>query len=265
MPLVSVITPCYNQGKFVKETIGSVLNQTFEDYEHIIVNDGSTDDHTLKILEGVNHKKIRILHTTNQGLPTARNNAIQESSGEIILPLDSDDKISPEYLKKAVEVYDKDNGIGIVYSFTKYFGRKNSLCKLPGFSLPEMLFHNLIPASAFFLKKDWSQCGGYNKNMKYGWEDWDFWLSLLELGVKVHRIPEVHFYYRVNQKSMLDSMKREHKIAMRAQVMRNHLSFYESNLDLLSEGIEMLYRTVPEKIKEGGISYLKSAVKGMFS
>ncbi|KMQ51115.1 glycosyl transferase [Chitinispirillum alkaliphilum] len=238
MPTVSIITPCYNQGAFIQETIDSVLSQEFKDFEYIIVNDGSTDDYTNEKLKSVSHPKIRVIHTKNQGLASARNTAIENAAGEIILPLDSDDTIGKHYTQEAIKVLEKDSDVGIVYCIAELFGEQKGVWELPDYTLEKMLMNNQIFHCAFFRKKDWQTAGGYNPNMVFGWEDWDFWLSIIELGRKVHRLPGVHHQYRIRENSMVRQMQLEHRIAMRAQVMKNHSKLYIDNSDILAKIVE---------------------------
>jgi glycosyltransferase involved in cell wall biosynthesis len=100
MSKVSVIMPCYNQGQYIDEAVDSVLTQTYQNYEIIIVNDGSTDEFTNEKLKNYNKPKTQVIHTANQGLSAARNNGIHASNGEFILPLDADDKIANTYLER---------------------------------------------------------------------------------------------------------------------------------------------------------------------
>jgi len=237
MPDVSIIMPCYNHGQYIYEAIDSVLNQTFQNFEIVIINDGSTDPQTIEILKNIHHPKIKVLHTSNQGLASARNNGIREAQAPIILPLDSDDKIAPTYLEKSVKILQSNEEIGIVYCLAEFFGEKHGKWLLPEYSLKEMLFHNLIFHCAFFWRSDWEKLNGYNPNMKYGWEDWDFWLSIISTGKKVHRIPEVLHEYRVRKSSMVHAMTELDKVKMHAQIFRNHQDFYISNLEDIIEEI----------------------------
>jgi glycosyltransferase involved in cell wall biosynthesis len=240
MAKVSVIIPCYNHGIYIHDAINSVLNQTFVDFEIIVVNDGSTDPDTVNILKRINNPKIKVLHTKNQGLPSARNNGIREAQAPIILPLDSDDKISPTYLEKGVDILETDRDTGIVYCNAEFFGEKRGKWLLPEYSLKEILFHNVIFHCAFFRRSDWEKLKGYNPNMKYGWEDWDFWLSIISTGKNVHRIPEVLHHYRVRKKSMVHAMTEEQKVKMHAQIIRNHQDFFIANMEVF---IREIYHT----------------------
>ena len=231
-PKVSVIIPCYNQGQYVDEAVKSVLAQTYQNFEIIIVNDGSTDEFTNKLLSDYDKQKAKVLHTDNQGLASARNNGIQIARGKYILPLDADDKIGKEYLEEAVKVLDANPGIGIVYCKAKSFGAVDGEWELPEYSLEEMLVDNIIFCSAFFRKEDWEKIGGYNPDMIYGWEDYDFWLSLIEREVLVYRIPKVLFYYRVLAGSMVQSKTKEQKIEMFVKIFHKHQDLILKNINI---------------------------------
>lgn len=233
MARVSVVIPCYNQGQFVDEAIQSVLAQTWQDFEIIVVNDGSTDPLTVACLEQLNVPETRLLHTDNQGLPSARNNGIRVAQGEYILPLDADDRISPTYLEQAVALLDNDPELGIVYCKGEYFGDKNGEWLLPDYSLAEMLLNNIIFCTAFFRKADWEKVGGFDPAMVHGWEDYDFWLSLLELGRKVEKIPEVLFYYRIRSDSMLRSREKKQKVEMLVKIFHKHERLYKEHIAVL--------------------------------
>jgi len=109
------------------------LAQTFDDYEIIIVNDGSSDSETNGILSDYHMPKTRVIHTDNQGLAAARNNGIAVAGGEFILPLDADDRIGPSYMEESVKVLDATGDIGIVYCKAQLFGAVETEWNLPHF------------------------------------------------------------------------------------------------------------------------------------
>jgi glycosyltransferase involved in cell wall biosynthesis len=198
-PAISVICPCFNHGRYVREMLASVHAQSFPDYEVIIVNDGSTDD-TGEILDRLHHEKVTVIHTPHRGPSAARNTAITAARAPLILNLDADDKIAPSLLKKAVAVFNADPDLGIVHSEVQFFGTRSGRFELPSYSLAAMLKDNVIHSTAFFRKEDWKAVGGYSDELIYGVEDYDFWLSIIELGKGVHRIPEDLTYYRTYEK-----------------------------------------------------------------
>lgn len=233
MATVSVIIPCYNQGHFVDEAVESVLAQTFSDFEIIIVNDGSTDEETNRILQAYDKPKTTVLHTRNCGLGGARNNGIRAAQGKYILPLDADDRIGDTYLEKAVEVLEARDEIGIVYCEAEFFGERTGKWELPPYKFPDILFDNRIFCSAFFKKSDWERTAGYCNNIPIC-EDYDFWLSIIELGRDVYCIPETLFYYRQRAGSMVKSMSSQYA-RVYAQIMKNHAQLYADNAEFMAE------------------------------
>lgn len=231
-PQVSVIIPCFNQGHFLEETVASIRNQTFQNFEIIIVNDGSTDIFTNQLLQDYKHEKTTVLTTNNQGLASARNSGIRLATGEYILPLDADDRIGPEYLEKAFNILNSNPGLGIVYCRAKLFGAVETEWNLPEYSLVEMLQDNVIFCSALFRKSDWELVGGYDPGMTYGWEDYDFWLSLIENGRGVYQIPEYLFYYRVASDSMVRSKEKWQKVAMFKRIFEKHQGLFRKNIEV---------------------------------
>lgn len=229
MPKVSVIIPCYNQGKYIEETIKSVLLSTYTDFEIIIINDGSTDSLTNDLLKTPSWPKTKILNTINVGVAAARNIAIKYSSGKYILPLDGDDKISSDYLNDAVEILENNPNIKVVSCDVQFIGHKKGIYKLPEYSLEKLLGQNILVVSCFYRRADFDKTNGYNPNMVYGYEDWDFWLSLMESGGEVYKIPKVHFYYRITKKSRNRSIRDDQYIFLRKQIYKNHKDLFSRN------------------------------------
>lgn len=241
MPAVSVIIPCYNQGQYLDESIGSVLASDFDDLEIIVVDDGSTDPETCRILGGLDYPKTRLIRRENGGLAAARNSGIAVAQGRYILPLDADDKIGSHYIRQAAVALDADTELGIVYCLGEKFGDAVGAIQAASFSVSRMRFSNLIFCSALFSKADWEKVGGYKSEMRYGCEDWEFWLSLLELGRNVHRLPEVGFWYRIRHESMNALMDNQKRLAMHRLLVALHPSLFPKWFSLL---LPVYYRLV---------------------
>ena len=224
--LVSVIVPCYNQGDYLSEALDSVICQTYPEWECIIINDGSTDQtETIAKEYCQKNNRIRYIYQENAGVIAARNHAIAESSGEFILPLDADDRISFFYLVKAVHVLQSDQNCKVVYGKGWLTGEKNEPFILPPFSIEGLLRDNCIFNSAVFRRQDFDSVGGYNPNMKDGYEDWNLWLSLLESGGSVHMIDEVVYYYRILLHSRTTGAD-QNEMKLRLQIFENHKELY---------------------------------------
>lgn len=234
-PKVSVIITCYNLGQYLDEAVDSVLSQTYKNFDIIIVNDGSKDEYTINLLNDYTQPKTRVINTENQGVAAARNLGIASANGLYILPLDADDKIGSTYLEKAVDALDNNENLGIVYCEAELFGEINGKWELPEYNFPKIILGNVIFCAALFRKSDWEQVNGYNRNMIYGREDHDFWLSIIEIGREVYRIPEVMFFYRQRSNSRDKSMKREHLIHSYSQLFINHPQLYSDNIEIIFE------------------------------
>ena len=234
-PVVSIIVPCFKQADFLPETLESVINQSYDNWECIIIDDGSPDN-TGEIASLYCHKdsRFRYLRTENHGLASARNTGIINTTGEYILPLDSDDIIGRQYLEKAIIYYTEHPDCKLVYCRARLFGAENCEWNLEEYSYDSMLWHNMIFCSAIFKRKDYSKTQGYNPNMVFGWEDWDFWLSLLDKNDEVHRLDDVLFYYRIKEHSMSKSLT-THKKEIYKQICENHIHLYK---DILGRELE---------------------------
>ena len=224
--LVSVIIPCYNQGEFLEECLTSVISSSYKQIEVIVINDGSTDN-SIEIISSLNAKyKFTLIDQINAGPSVARNNGILASKGKYILPLDADDKIGETYIENAVNQLASNNKTGIVYCKAHFFGEKQGEWKLPQYSFEQILTQNLIFNCALFRREDYNKTNGYNPNMKEGWEDWDFWLTLIELGLEVERLDETGFYYRIRNNSRERSLDKGKVTRLRKQIYQNHINLY---------------------------------------
>ena len=103
-PLISIVIPCYNSGIYITEAVTSVKESSFTNYEIIIVDDGSSDLHTLSVLRQLEHQKCKLIVQANGGPAAARNSGVRVAKGEYLFFLDSDNKIHPEYLEKSVKI-----------------------------------------------------------------------------------------------------------------------------------------------------------------
>ncbi|MCW2119436.1 glycosyltransferase family 2 protein [Flavobacterium sp. 7A] len=230
-PLVSIIVPCYNQAHFLDEALQSVLEQTYPNWECIIVNDGSPD-HTEKVAKQWTKKDTRFVYLfkENGGLSSARNGGVIISKGEFILPLDSDDVLDPSYLTKLVPVLKKDSTLGIASCYSNFFyGTKKNIIfqmKPKGFENLYLLYVNQLIATSLYRKECWEQSGGYDENMKKGFEDWDFWLNVTKKGWKYIIIPEFLFYYRKAQSSMLTNTIKNHTEEVKQYIFTKHKELY---------------------------------------
>lgn len=229
--LVSIIVPCYNQAHFLDEALQSVLNQSYNYWECIIVNDGSPDNTEAKAKEWCDRdKRFKYLYKENGGLSSARNAGIDISEGEYILPLDSDDILHEEFLIKLVPVLQNDSSLAIVSCYSAFFkGDISNIVhqlKPKGNSGKYLLYVNQLSATSLYRKTCWKSVGGYDESMKNGFEDWEFWIAITKSGWTYKIVDEFLFYYRKSKKSMLIDTINNHSETNRAYICKKHKELY---------------------------------------
>ena len=187
--LVSVIMPAYNYGRYIGEAIGSVLSQTYDNLEIVVVDDGSTDN-TCEVVGGFIGKlkrKVRYYYQKNKGPGAARNFAIKEARGEYLAFLDADDLWLPDKLKLQMEMFAGNPDIGFIHTNYKLFNAEGeivnyrfgitSLSQLSGNIFPYLLRENIINGSTIIARKALLiEAGGFAE--EYLSEDYILWLKM---------------------------------------------------------------------------------------
>ena len=228
-PLVSVIVPIYNAAPYLQETLDSILASTYRPIEVVMVDDGSKDN-SLSIAKSYceQYAECKVIEQANRGVSAARNSAIRAAKGTYILPVDADDKIADTFIQKAVDIIEENNNVRVVGCRCWMFGAVDKEWELPQFSHALLARKNMIPATALYRKSDWQHCGGYCEQEIYR-EDWDFWLSMLELGGTFYKIDEVLFFYRISTGSRRVLAKGRKKIIVDA-INRRHPAYLKKYL-----------------------------------
>lgn len=244
--IVSIIIPCYNDGVYLHDAINSVLKCDENLYEVIIVNDGSTDELTLNILKQYEGKGFVIIHQKNSGLSAARNAGIRHSTGQYILPLDSDNKVRPEYLTEAIKVFEKESSVSVVYGKPQFFGSDDRVPLVGNFNLQKLMLGNYIDACAVYRKSAWESVKGYDELMRSGLEDWEFWLHLAFTGHRFHFIDQILFDYRVRSQSMVRKTTTPRIKEIKKYMARKHVYFLD--FDAVNEHVFQLFRNHPFKM-----------------
>lgn len=207
-PDISVIITTYNRANFIDRAIKSVLNQIYQDFEIIIVDDGSTDN-TEEIIKGYKDKRIiYIKHKKNQGISAARNTRIKKSRGEYIAFLDSDDEWVPEKLSKQVKILQNESTeVGVVYSNLCYIDENgkdmNKLLnpKREGYIYKDLLGENCVgPPSTLLIRKECFNQVGLFDSQQDAHEDWDMWIRIAKsYKFALIKIPLVKYRLHSNQ------------------------------------------------------------------
>ena len=228
-PLVSVIVPVYNMEQYLGETLDSVLASDYLSFEVVVMDDGSKDA-SLEIAKEYARKDPRVkVHTQpNAGACAARNHAITLAEGELILPVDADNTITPDFIRKAVEIIIQDEDIKVVAPRADFFGDRTGEWILPPFSLNLLARKNIMDTCALYRKSDWKRVGGYCEEI-IAREDWEFWISILKDGGKVVKLPDISLHYRVRNRSkrVTDRSLKKHVIDI---LNKRHPEFFEREL-----------------------------------
>ena len=196
---ISVVVTCYNYAKYLKESVESIVRQTYSDFEIIIVNDGSTDN-SQKVAELLINEnpeiKIKLINQENSGQPAiSRNNGIRQAVGEYILCVDADDKLDKIMLERCAQVLDANPSIDIAYTDRLDFDGVDEVVLAGEYNFNQLKYANHISYCGLYRRKVWEDVGGYRENVR-GCEDWDFWVAAGCCGHHGKRIPEPLFMYR---------------------------------------------------------------------
>jgi len=212
-PLISIIMPAYNAAKFINHSIKSVVDQTYQNWELIVINDGSKDD-TAKIVEdrARQDKRIILINQTNKKQAGARNAGLEVIKGDWVAFLDADDVWMPHKLEFQLALTGQSDA-GLLYStgyyvdetFTVTGEYKTLTGAFTGEEIYEPLFReNLVPILSVMVKRDWIlKIGPQDEEPNMvSCEDWDYWLRLARAGCKFLGVDEPLFYYRRHENNM---------------------------------------------------------------
>lgn len=223
MPRVSVVIPCYNGGAYLQGALQSLKEQTYRDFEVIVVDDGSDDAETLRVLEDLDD--VRLLRQENKGLPAARNAGMTAAAANLLLPLDCDDRLAPEFLAKTVAALDADPQAAFAFTHLRMTGDKQGMLA-KGYNFFTQLFLNQLPYCMLLRREAWSSVGGYDESMNKGYEDWEFNIRLGAGGFYGVAAPEPLFIYRVSAAGMLQSVSTRRHAQLWLGIQQRHPGLY---------------------------------------
>jgi glycosyltransferase involved in cell wall biosynthesis len=231
-PLVSVIVPCYNLGAYLDEAIQSVLAQTVQDFEILVVDDGSTDEATRALCASGEWPQTTLYRIDNRGLAGARNFLIERARGHYLCALDADDKLHPRYFEHTLAAFERDPSLTFVSTRMQMFGEADQVWPLDlRCDLPMLLCHDPVFSAALVRRQAVCDVGGYDEHLIQGDEDWDLWISILEHRGKGVILPEILFYYRRRSGSLCDICTRgETHLGLLRYLMQKHRDSYRAHI-----------------------------------
>jgi len=262
---VSVITTAYNAGKFIGQTIHSILQQDHEYFEYIIVDDGSNDD-TVEVIKRFSDAKLRLIEAGRIGRGQALNLAIKESKGNYIAIQDADDLSHPQRLSIQIECLNQE---------VHLLGTKETLFQNgdpmkwekvphpPNFHeritdvTGTLVYYNPIPHTSVMMSRELvDRVGGYNTKRKNLF-DWDLYIRTAASGYRIHKLPLPLVGKRLHENQFFEGRKRMNYIfsSFKLQIQAS-LSLHGSPLFLASLPIMFAYRLLPSKIRIATRRYL---------
>lgn len=285
LPLISVLVCNYNYGKYIEETLDSILAQTYPSLEVVIVDDGSSDNSVEIIKKYIKNHKDRSLtlkaKKQNQGICFARNDAIDLAKGDYLIFLDSDDTLPAEYIAEMYKTIVKQKA-DVVYGDVAAFGAEKYRTNYPQFDPLELMKRNYINVTSLIRR---SALKGHRFDEKLNrktHEDYDFWLGLSLMGIKFVKAENVYLNYRIQKASRnanhLNMKERTRKVVdvwkySFAKYQKQYpkkvtqdsiFAFYDGQLSMLGDELMALNDVVQEELvpelkkREIHIEYLTS-------
>ena len=208
---LSVITPYYNTGELFGETVASIQAQSLQNWEWLIVDDGSTEPESVKHLSAfaAMDERIKVIRQTNAGPSAARNRAFACSIGRYVALLDSDDMVEPTYLEKCVWFLDSNPEFAFCNAWSVVFGDQEFLWTT-GFERGKAhILANSGPPISVIRRSAYEECGGFDETIRFGHEDWDFWLAMAQAGHWGYTIGEFLQWYRKRSDGRFEQILRK--------------------------------------------------------
>ena len=243
---VQAVVTSFNQGSMILEAVQSLCTQTTPPAEIILVDDGSTDEASLRILEQLESAPslcvpITVLRQPNGGVSSARNAGIRRAGSPLVLVLDGDDRLEPSYVERVCGLLHERPDLVAASSWMRTFGVLDATVRPAGGGITAFLSHNCCPATHILRREAWEKCGGYDESMRSGFEDWDFFLSLLETAPEAYIgiVPEPLINYRTAPASS-NVRSMEKRLELMRFLIEKHIGSYREHIADAVLGVETI-------------------------
>jgi glycosyltransferase involved in cell wall biosynthesis len=248
-PGVTIITPLYNPEPVFEETVQCILQQSFQNFEWIIVDDGSTDPNSPSRLAALAQQepRVQVIHQPNQGPAAARNRAVQAARTEYICQIDTDDLFEPTFVEKCLWALEAHPDLSFCNTYSIGFDQQTYLwprgCEIG----PGLFVENSITYASVIRKAAHLTTGGYDESIRHGHEDWDYWLNFVSHGYWGYSIPEYLFWYRRRTGSRIDQTQADpdKEQAFRDFLQQKYPSLVNGRFPKLSAQPQVPYAAVP--------------------
>ncbi len=223
---ITVVIPCFNHGEYLPEAVDSALRQDGGPPNVIVIDDGSTDEVTLRALESL-PKEVDVVHQENAGLAASRNAAFERSDSDLLLMVDADDRLTLDALDTLRPPLEASPDVGYCYGLMRMFGAWSGVVRFPDFDPYILLYRSIAGANLGLIRRAcWENVGGFDPEMDaIGYEDWDFALSALDQGWLGLQISHVTKEHRKHHHSMQEEKRRRYRAFYR-QLRRKHAELF---------------------------------------
>lgn len=267
---VTVVIACYEYGAYLEEAVGSALGQEAGAPHVVVVDDGSTDPHTLAVLDRL-PPEVDVVRQANAGPSAARNAGLARATTPFLLALDADDRLTPSALGILLDELRGDPRLGFAYGVTRFFGDWNGTLTLPDYDPYKLLYRHMIGLTALMRREVYEDTGGYDTSLR-SYEDWEFWLHALACGWRGRRVAATTLQYRRHGETNMASARREYRRSF-AYVRDKHADLYatedalarESGIGRVERALYRRYwgpRPVPVKLEQALYSALFRRARG---
>lgn len=200
-PILSVVIPYFNRHDTIDDTLSSLSSQTYQNFEIILVDDGSTDPESIEKLKAIAKAEpnIHVIYQKNGGVASARNTGISKAKGKYVICLDSDDMLEPTFIEKALLLLETHPDVAFFTTDRQDFGVLQDTYHYYPFNPVDLYKDNMVITAAAFRREAWEAAEGYKSGI--GYEDWEYWLSMAEKGYWGRHLPETLFQYRTSMQS----------------------------------------------------------------
>ena len=253
---VEAVVTSFNQGTMLLEAVQSLCGQTMLPSRIFIVDDGSTDEKSITILDKIKSDSempvpIVVIQQPNSGVSSARNAGIGRTKVPLVLVLDGDDRLEPPYIEQVSCLLRDSRSVAAASSWLQTFGVLDAVVCPTGGGMAEFLARNCCPATHILRREIWEKCGGYDESMRSGFEDWDFFLSMLEAvpGSSIEILRKPFIDYRTapasaNVKSMLK------RLELMRFIIEKHIDGWENEMVHTIAEKQNLSRTSQEFLEQ---------------
>lgn len=226
-----VAVPCFNQARYLPDCLASLVAQTFSEWEGVVVDDASTNGDVDALVSSFHDRRLRtIRHTRNRGLAAARNTALSSSGAELLLALDADDALEPEFLEQTIAALHQSDA-DCAFTDFRLFGTEERDIHFTGpLTAADMLVSQWLPGAGTLMRREiWERVGGYCEEFHSGNEDWDFWLSVVAEGLRAVHVPAPLYRYRQHGESWSASPIRSTEYLQREVIYARHRELFDAH------------------------------------